>query len=132
MNVTGLWRKGEKIVYVVLFALLLIFSAYIFYGALDTLTGADALQTVIQGKWIPVFLLCLVLLAAVCLLGFLRFVLPFLEKHFRPAVLVLFLIMIALQILTVFFLRTALRHDHLKVFDTAIELLENDTINDTY
>ncbi|MCD8241621.1 MAG: hypothetical protein LUD73_04310, partial [Lachnospiraceae bacterium] len=34
--------------------------------------------------------------------------------------------------LTVFFLRTALRHDHLKVLATALALLENDTLNAPY
>ncbi|MCD8361664.1 MAG: glycosyltransferase family 39 protein [Lachnospiraceae bacterium] len=132
MNATGLWEKGKKWMITALFAVLLVFSAYIFYGALDTLAYADALESVIQGRWVPVFLLALVLLAAVCLAGLLRLVLPFLERHFGRTVLFLFLLMIVLQVLTVLTVRSSLRQDHLKVFDTAVALLEHGTIADTH
>lgn len=132
MNAAGYWEKGKNVIVMALFAVLFVFSAYIFYGALDTLSYADALQTVIQGKRVPVFLLMLVLLTAICLAGLLRVVLPFLEKHFRRSVLFLFLFMIALQVLTVLTLRSSLRQDHLKVFDTAVALLEHSAIADTH
>ncbi|MCD8096971.1 MAG: glycosyltransferase family 39 protein [Lachnospiraceae bacterium] len=132
MNAAGLWEKGKNWIMTALFAVVFVFSAYIFYGSLDTLEGADALESVIQGRWVPVVLLALVLLAALCIVGFLRLTLPFLERHFGRAVPLLFLLMIALQVLTVLTLRSSLRQDHLKVFDTAVALLEHSTIADTH
>ena len=38
------WDGCKKSIYVVLFAVVIPLSAYIFYGALDTLDGAAALQ----------------------------------------------------------------------------------------
>ena len=40
--------------------------------------------------------------------------------------------MVLLQILTVLLIRTSLRYDHLKIFDTAAALLEQDTVADTH
>ena len=51
------WDGCRKAVQVLLFLLLLPMSAYIFYGALDTLKYADALQKMLHGKMVLLFLL---------------------------------------------------------------------------
>ena len=52
-----IWNRCRRAVWILLFALLIPISAYVFYGALDTLEGAGTLQRVVQGKLVPVFLL---------------------------------------------------------------------------
>ncbi|HIS07943.1 MAG TPA: glycosyltransferase family 39 protein [Candidatus Choladocola avistercoris] len=126
------WNGCVKCIYAVLFTVLILLSAYIFYGALDTLDGADALQEVLHGKMVPVFLLGTSFLLGFLLLGLFRRLIPILEKHEKKAVPVLFGVMVFLQVLTVICVRTSLRYDHLKIFDTAISLLEQGVISDTH
>lgn len=45
-----IWNNCRKAGYVILFAAVISMSAYIFYGAVDTLKYADALENVINGK----------------------------------------------------------------------------------
>lgn len=126
------WNGCVKCIYAVLFTVLILLSAYIFYGALDTLDGADALQEVLHGKMVPVFLLGTSFLLGFLLLGLFRRLIPILEKHEKKAVPVLFGVMLLLQVLTVICVRTSLRYDHLKIFDTAVSLLEQGVISDTH
>ena len=126
------WNGCVKCIYAVLFTVLILLSAYIFYGALDTLDGADALQEVLHGKMVPVFLLGTSFLLGFLLLGLFRHLIPILEKHEKKAVPVLFGVMVFLQVLTVICVRTSLRYDHLKIFDTAVSLLEQGVISDTH
>ena len=126
------WNGCVKCIYAVLFTVLILLSAYIFYGALDTLDGADALQEVLHGKMVPVFLLGTSFLLGFLLLGLFRHLIPILEKHEKKAVPVLFGVMLLLQVLTVICVRTSLRYDHLKIFDTAVSLLEQGVISDTH
>ena len=126
------WNGCVKCIYAVLFTVLILLSAYIFYGALDTLDGADALQEVLHGKMVPVFLLGTSFLLGFLLLGLFRHLIPILEKHEKKAVPVLFGVMVLLQVLTVICVRTSLRYDHLKIFDTAVSLLEQGVISDTH
>lgn len=128
----NLWNGCRKIVYVILFAVLIPFSAYIFYGALDTLKYADALQGILHGKVVPVFLLGTSFLLGMVLLGVFENVVPWLERHWNRAVFVLFAVMALFQILMVLGVRTSLRYDHLKIFDTAVALLDQETIADTH
>ena len=126
------WNGCVKCIYAVLFTVLILLSAYIFYGALDTLDGADALQEVLHGKMVPVFLLGTSFLLGFLLLGLFRRLIPILEKHEKKAVPVLFGVMLLLQVLTVICVRTSLRYDHLKIFDTAVSLLEQGVISNTH
>lgn len=126
------WNGCVKCIYAVLFTVLILLSAYIFYGALDTLDGADALQEVLHGKMVPVFLLGTSFLLGFLLLGLFRRLIPILEKHEKKAVPVLFGVMVFLQVLTVICVRTSLRYDHLKIFDTAVSLLEQGVISNTH
>ena len=126
------WNGCVKCIYAVLFTVLILLSAYIFYGALDTLDGADALQEVLHGKMVPVFLLGTSFLLGFLLLGLFRRLIPILEKHEKKAVPVLFGVMVLLQVLTVICVRTSLRYDHLKIFDTAVSLLEQGVISNTH
>lgn len=126
------WNGCVKCIYAVLFTVLILLSAYIFYGALDTLDGADAFQEVLHGKMVPVFLLGTSFLLGFLLLGLFRRLIPILEKHEKKAVPVLFGVMLLLQVLTVICVRTSLRYDHLKIFDTAVSLLEQGVISDTH
>ena len=126
------WNGCVKCIYAVLFTVLILLSAYIFYGALDTLDGADALQEVLHGKMVPVFLLGTSFLLGFLLLGLFRHLIPILEKHEKKAVPVLFGVMLLLQVLTVICVRTSLRYDHLKIFDTAVSLLEQGVISNTH
>lgn len=126
------WNGCVKCIYAVLFTVLILLSAYIFYGALDTLDGADALQEVLHGKMVPVFLLGTSFLLGFLLLGLFRHLIPILEKHEKKAVPVLFGVILLLQVLTVICVRTSLRYDHLKIFDTAVSLLEQGVISDTH
>ena len=126
------WNGCVKCIYAVLFTVLILLSAYIFYGALDTLDGADALQEVLHGKMVPVFLLGTSFLLGFLLLGLFRHLIPILEKHEKKAVPVLFGVILILQVLTVICVRTSLRYDHLKIFDTAVSLLEQGVISNTH
>lgn len=128
----NLWNGCKKAVYAILFLVLIPLSAYIFYGALDTLKYADALQTVLHGKLVPVFLLGTSFLLGCFLLGVFGKLVPFLEKNRRRAVPALFVIMIVIQLGMILTVRTSLRYDHLKIFDTAVALLRKETIAETH
>lgn len=128
----NLWNGCRKIVYGILFAVLIPFSAYIFYGALDTLKYADALQGILHGKLVPVFLLGTSFLIGMVLLGVFQKAVPYLEQHWDRAVFALFAAMLLLQMAMVLGIRTSLRYDHLKIFDTAAALLDQETIADTH
>ncbi len=126
------WNGCRKTVYVILFAILIPLSAYIFYGALDTLKYADALGGILHGKLVPIFLLGTSFVLGILLAGLSEKLLPYLEGYRNRAVFVLFAIMILLQVLQVLTVRTSLRYDHLKIFDTAVALFEHGTIADTH
>lgn len=126
-----IWNGCRRAVGILLFALLIPMSAYIFYGALDTLEGAEALQTLVKGKMVPVVLLGTSFVLCLFLAELFRRAVPWLERH-RKAVPALVILMAALQVLLVLTVRTSLRHDHLKIFDTAAALLRQDTIADTH
>ena len=127
-----IWNSCRKAGYMILFAAVISMSAYIFYGAVDTLKYADALENVIKGGTVPVLLAGTVLLLAIFAIAALTKVLPAMEKRFPKTVVVLGSVMILIQILTVLVLRTSLRQDHLKIFDTAVALLEHPTIAETH
>ncbi len=124
--------RCQKAVCFLLFVVLLPASAYIFYGALDTLEGAGALLGLLHGKLVPLALLAASFLLCMAFLGLGRVILPWLERHGRMSDVCLFGGMALLQVLTVLFLQTSLRHDHLKIFDTAIALLDGGSIADTH
>lgn len=126
------WNGCRKTVYVILFAVLIPLSAYIFYGALDTLKYADALQGILKGKLVPMFLLGTSFLLGMTFLGLFGRLIPYLERHWNRAVPALFSVMVLLQVLMVLTVRTSLRYDHLKIFDTAVALLDENTIADTH
>ncbi len=127
-----IWNGCKKTVYVILFAVLLPVSAYIFYGALDVLEYAEALQGVLHGKRVTVFLLTAAFLLCLFLAGIFGKVSEYLERHQKKTVPVLFGILVVFQLLMILTVRTSFRHDHLKVFDTAVALLERGTIADTH
>ncbi len=127
-----IWNKCRKAGYLILFAAVISMSAYIFYGALDTLKYADALENVINGRTVPVIMAGTVLLLAIFAIAALTRVLPALEKRFVKTTVVLGSLMFLTQILTVLVLRTSLRQDHLKIFDTAVALLDHPVIADTH
>ena len=127
-----IWNNCRKAGYVILFAAVISMSAYIFYGAVDTLKYADALENVINGRTVPVVISGTVLLLAIFAVAILTKVLPAMEKRFSKTVVVLGSLMVLVQILTVLVLRTSLRQDHLKIFDTAVALLEYPTIAETH
>ena len=54
---TDFWNGCKRAVYLVLFAILIPVSAYVFYGAVDTLNNAAVLQGILHGKMVPAFLL---------------------------------------------------------------------------
>lgn len=60
-----IWNNCRKAGYVILFAAVISMSAYIFYGAVDTLKYADALENVINGRTVPVVVSGTVLLLAI-------------------------------------------------------------------
>lgn len=126
------WNGCRKTVYVILFAVLIPLSAYIFYGALDTLKYADALQGILKGKLVPMFLLGTSFLLGMTFLRLFGRLIPYLERHWNRAVPALFSVMVLLQVLMVLTVRTSLRYDHLKIFDTAVALLDENTIADTH
>ena len=53
---TDFWNGCKRAVYLVLFAILIPVSAYVFYGAVDTLNNAAVLQGILHGKMVPAFL----------------------------------------------------------------------------
>ena len=127
-----IWNSCRKAGYLILFAAVISMSAYIFYGALDTLKYADALENVINGRTVPVIMAGTVLLLAIFAIAALTRALPVLEKKFVKTTVVLGSLMFLAQILTVLVLRTSLRQDHLKIFDTAVALLDHPVIADTH
>ena len=127
-----IWNNCRKAGYFILFAAVISMSAYIFYGALDTLKYADALENVINGRTVPVIMAGTVLLLAIFAIAALTRALPALEKKFVKTTVVLGSLMFLAQILTVLVLRTSLRQDHLKIFDTAVALLDHPVIADTH
>ena len=126
------WNNCRKAGYFILFAAVISMSAYVFYGALDTLKYADALENVINRRTVPAIMSGTVLLLAVFVIAVLTKVLPALEKKFIKTTVVLGSFMLLTQILTVLVLRTSLRQDHLKIFDTAVSLLDHPVIADTH
>lgn len=52
---TDFWNGCKRAVYLVLFAILIPVSAYVFYGAVDTLNNAAVLQGILHGKMVPAF-----------------------------------------------------------------------------
>lgn len=127
-----LWNGVRTAVYLVLYALLILLSAYIFYGALDTLEHAEALQALLRGKMVPVFLLGASFVLCLFLVTVFRKAVPYLERHQKIAVPALWCLMAALQAGMVLTMRTSLRNDHLKIFDTAVALLQHETIAETH
>ena len=127
-----IWNNCRKAGYVILFAAVISMSAYIFYGAVDTLKYADALENVINGRTVPMVMSGTVLLLAIFAVAILTKVLPVMEKRFSKTVVVLGSLIVLVQILTVLVLRTSFRQDHLKIFDTAVALLEYPTIAETH
>ena len=132
MKGRNLWDGCRRAVYGILFFLVISLSAYIFYGALDTLMYADVLLTYLPGWAISLFLLGVSLLLCMAYLGIFRKLVPVLERQQGRAVLLLFGIMMVFQVLMILLVRTSLRQDHLKIFDTAAALLEKGTIEETY
>lgn len=132
MKGKSVWEGCVKAVYGLLFFLLISMSAYIFYGALDTLQYAEALEKLLQGKAALVFVFITSLLLCACLACVLNRLLPILERRFQRSVLLLFGGMIVLQVLMVLTVRTSLRQDHLKIFDTAVALLEGKSIGESH
>lgn len=128
----NLWDGCKKIVYIILFAVLLPLSAYVFYGALDTLKYADALQGGLTDRQVPIVVLGTSFLLGMLLLGLFRYAVPKLEAHEKWSVPALFGLIVLLQLLMILGVRTSLRFDHLKVFDTAVSLLRGGTIGETH
>lgn len=126
------WNGCKKTVYFILFLVLLPISGYVFYGALDTLKYAEALQGVLHGKMVPIFLLGTSFLFCFLFLELFRILALRFEENRRRAVLLLFLVSLFFQIVMVLTVRTSLRYDHLKIFDTAVALLEHGTIAETH
>ncbi len=52
---TDFWNGCKRAVYLVLFAILIPVSAYVFYGAVDTLNNAAVLQESCMEKWFRFF-----------------------------------------------------------------------------
>ena len=75
-----IWNNCRKAGYVILFAAVISMSAYIFYGAVDTLKYADALENVINGRTVPVVMSGTVLLLAIFAVAILTKVLSVMEK----------------------------------------------------
>lgn len=64
---TDFWNGCKRAVYLVLFAILIPVSAYVFYGAVDTLNNAAVLQGILHGKMVPAFLLGTSFCSACCI-----------------------------------------------------------------
>ena len=130
---TDFWNGCKRAVYLVLFAILIPVSAYVFYGAVDTLNNATVLQGILHGKMVPAFLLGTSFLFCVLYLELFRIAEPWIEKHWRRAVPLLVIAMFAVQVLFVLTVRSSLRQDHLKIFDAAVALVEQGgTIGQTH
>ena len=130
---TDFWNGCKRAVYLVLFAILIPVSAYVFYGAVDTLNNAAVLQGILHGKMVPAFLLGTSFLFCVLYLELFRIAEPWIEKHWRRAVPLLVIAMFAVQMLFVLTVRSSLRQDHLKIFDAAVALVEQGgTIGQTH
>ena len=130
---TDFWNGCKRAVYLVLFAILIPVSAYVFYGAVDTLNNAAVLQGILHGKMVPAFLLGTSFLFCVLYLELFRIAEPWIEKHWRRAVPLLVIAMFAVQVLFVLTVRSSLRQDHLKIFDAAVALVEQGgTIGQTH
>lgn len=128
----NLWDGCRKAVYGLLFLLVIPMSAYIFYGALDTLDGAKTLQGILHGKLVVVFLSGVSLLLWLFLSGLFWKAAAGMERRRNMWALLLFGGMLMLQILMVLLVRTSLRQDHLKIFDTAAALLNGGTVAKTH
>ena len=98
---TDFWNGCKRAVYLVLFAILIPVSAYVFYGAVDTLNNAAVLQGILHGKMVPAFLLGTSFLFCVLYLELFRIAEPWIEKHWRRAVPLLVIAMFAVQVLFV-------------------------------
>ena len=130
---TDFWNGCKRAVYLVLFAILIPVSAYVFYGAVDTLNNAAVLQGILHGKMVPAFLLGTSFLFCVLYLELFRIAEPWIEKHWQRAVPLLVIAMFAVQVLFVLTVRSSLRQDHLKIFDAAVALVEQGgTIGQTH
>jgi len=128
----SIYLRFKKIVYFLLFIVLLPVSAYIFYGALDSYKGADALLQALPEKVLFLFFLVTALCMFLLLAGWFRAAGPFFERYFYQVALALFFIMIFVQIWTVLTVQTSFRYDHLKIFDTAVALLKQKTFENTH
>ena len=131
-NNMNILDRCKKAVYAVLFVMLFLISAYVLYGALDTLQYADALLGVLHGKWTFIFLAGTAVLLGILYQGLFAKAADVLERRQKLLVPLLFAAMIFLQVMMVLTVRTSLRYDHLKIFDTAAALLKRDTIADTH
>lgn len=127
-----IWNRCKKTAYFILFAVLLPVSGYIFYGAVDTLECAPVLQGILKGKMVPLFVLGASFLLCFLFVQAFHKAAPLIEGKSRAAVIVLLGSMVFLQIFMVLTVRTSLRYDHLKIFDTAVSLLDQGTIADTH
>lgn len=127
-----LWNGCKKIVYFILFLLVIPFSAYVFYGALDTLKYADTLERILPSWAVCFFVLGMAVLLLGLFLGLFGRISAWMDSHGNLAILGLLAGMICLQVVLVLTVRTSLRHDHLKIFDTAVALLEKETIAETH
>ena len=132
MSGRSLWDGCRKAVYGLLFALVIPMSAYIFYGALDMLDGAGTLQGMLHGKLVVAFLSGVSLLLCLLLAGLFRNMVSGMERRRNVWAVLLFGGMLALQVLMVLLVRTSLRQDHLKIFDTAAALLDGGTVAETH
>lgn len=126
------WNGCKNLIYIFLFLFVLPLSIYIAYGALDTLENANAVLEVLSGKQAFLFLLFVSVCFLLSFLGIVKKLIPIWEKHWNLSVALLFLGMMILQIMMVLLVKTSLRYDHLKIFDTAYALFEADTVADTH
>lgn len=132
MNGKTIWNGCRKAVYGLLFLLLIPMSAYIFYGSLDTLEGAETLQELLRGGPATLFLAGFSLLLCLFLAGLFQKAAAFMDRRRRLSAPLLFGGMALLQLLMVLLVRTSLRQDHLKIFDTAVALLDGGTVAETH
>lgn len=126
------WDGCKKAVYALLFLLVIPLSAYILYGALDTLKYAEVLEQTLPAKGVFWVVLGISILLFLLFLGVFGKASAYLERRGKWVIVALFGVMVLIQIGMVLTVQTSLRHDHLKIFDTAVALLEKDTISDTH
>lgn len=126
------WNGCKHLIYIFLFLLVVSFSIYIAYGALDTLENANAVLEILSEKQAFIFSVVTSLLFFLTFLGVVKKWTPVLERHWNASVALLFLGMMLIQVLMVLFVKTSLRYDHLKIFDTAVALFEKETVADTH